>query len=237
MRGPTLLSSMLSLVVVAVAALGAGCGSTPYEERRRDYQLPVELEQIQDDRSDGSLWSRSASSNYFFSDQRAVRLGDLVTVRVEEYANAQRGAQTRLSRESDFSAEIENFLGLMERLADIDENIDPSSLIDASMQLSFAGSGETSRTESLDATVQAMVRQVLPNGNLFIEGYRVVTVNNEEQYLYVSGVARAHDINENNEISSSLLADANIEFTGSGALSDQQRPGWLTQALGFIWPF
>ncbi len=105
------------------------------------------------------------------------------------------------------------------------------------MSLSFSGSGETSRTESLDATVQAMVRQVLPNGNLFIEGYRVVTVNDEEQYLYVSGVARPHDIDESNEISSSHLADANIEFTGSGSISDQQSPGWLSQILGFVWPF
>ncbi len=82
-----------------------------------------------------------------------------------------------------------------------------------------------------------MVRQVLPNGNLFVEGNRVILVNNEEHHFYVSGVARPIDIDETNAVSSSRLADAEIEFTGRGVLSDQQRPGAMQRVFGRVWPF
>ena len=93
------------------------------------------------------------------------------------------------------------------------------------------------RTERLVATVPAVVKKVLPNGNLFIEGHRVVLVNSEEQHFYVSGVIRPIDIDGDNSVKSSLVADAEIEFTGRGVMTENQQKGWMQKYLGWIWPF
>jgi len=87
------------------------------------------------------------------------------------------------------------------------------------------------------AVVPAIVREVLPNGNLFIEGHRVVLVNNEEQHFYISGVIRPIDIEQDNSIKSTQVADAEIEFTGRGDLSDNQKQGWFARHLSWLWPF
>ena len=102
---------------------------------------------------------------------------------------------------------------------------------------SFLANGSTARTERLTATVPATVRKVLPNGNLFIEGHRAVLVNSEEQHFYISGVVRPIDIDQDNSVKSSMVAEAEIEFTGQGVLSDNQKQGFLQKLLGWIWPF
>ena len=83
----------------------------------------------------------------------------------------------------------------------------------------------------------AVVRKVLPNGNLFVEGHRVILVNAEEQHFYISGVVRPIDIDQENSVKSSMVADAEIEFVGRGVLTDNQKQGWLSRFLGWIWPF
>ena len=165
-------------------------------------------------------------------------MGDLLTIRVEESASASGKADTNLSRESTYQTVLSAFLGLMKRLKAFEGgNIDPAALINAASKSTFKGSGDTRRSSSLDATVQVMVRQVLPNGNLFVEGHRVVLVNSEEYHFYISGVARPHDINEGITLSSLLLADADIQYTGRGALTDQQDPSYGQSFMNWAWPW
>lgn len=227
--------------VLLTLALGA-CAGGPnqirdYEARQRDYQLPVDLENSGRSGGEGSLWASQNRGNFLYTDQRASRPGDLLTVRVEEAADARRNASTTTSRDSETAAAVDAFLGLIERLESADSNISGSSLISTSSSSSFAGSGETNRSESLSATVQVIVREVYPNDTLFVEGHRVILVNEEEHHFYVSGVIRQIDIDDRNEVSSSRLADAQIEFTGRGLLSEQQRPGFFPRYFGWIWPF
>ena len=226
-------------VLLSLLWMGLACSSTrePYQPPTRDYQMPVELAEMQDQRPAGSLWSPATAGNFLYSDQRAFQLGDLLTVQVEETASAQRDAATQLSRESEFDTSLGHFFGLMDRLQAFDGHLDKDALIEAMTKSTFSGSGRTGRSEKLQATVQVMVRQVLPNGNLFVEGHRVILVNDEEHHLYVSGVARPHDIDDSNIISSSLLAEADIRFTGSGSISDQQSPGVGQSVLNWIWPW
>ena len=107
----------------------------------------------------------------------------------------------------------------------------------ATKKNSFDGSGTTSRSGQVKAIVPALVRKVLTNGNLFVEGHRVILVNDEEYHFYISGVVRSIDIDQNNSIDSTKIADAEIEFTGRGVVSEKQNPGWLARALDWIWPF
>lgn len=208
-----------------------------YEPKERNYELPVEVQQAQSERSTGSLWTSSERVNYLYADQRALRVGDVLTVRVEEFADAQRATSTKKRRVTKMNADITAFLGLMAKLQKLDGDIKPSALLDASSEIDFDADAGTERSERLQATVPVMVKQSLPNGNLFVEGHRVILVNNEEHHFYVSGVARPYDIDESNSVASSRLADAEIEFTGRGVLSEGQRPGVVARFFGWVWPF
>jgi flagellar L-ring protein precursor FlgH len=126
-------------------------------------------------------------------------------------------------------------MGLMNKIKSLASWFDPQISVESGS--SFDANGSTGRTERLTATVPALVRKVLPNGNLFIEGHRVVLVNNEEHHFYISGVVRPIDIDQENSVKSSMIADAEIEFTGRGVVSEAQERGWLPKYLGWLWPF
>ena len=161
-----------------------------------------------------------------YTDARALRENDLVVVKIEEIADAKRSSDTDMTHHSDFNAPL-----------GFNNTANPQFQLQGGFDKRFQGLGTTARTERLVATVPALVRKVLPNGNLFIEGHRVVLVNSEEQHYYISGVVRPIDIDQENSVKSSMIADAEIEFTGRGILSDNQHQGWLSRYFGWIWPF
>ncbi|GIX47077.1 MAG: hypothetical protein KatS3mg131_1288 [Candidatus Tectimicrobiota bacterium] len=115
--------------------------------------------------------------------------------------------------------------------------VDPSAAVEASLENTFDGKGSTERKNSVTATLTAVVREVFPNGNLYIEGTKEVIINNERQYLILSGVIRPEDIRPDNSITSDQIADVRIVYSGSGVVSDKQRPGWLGRLLDVVWPF
>ncbi len=217
----------------------SGCAQQhikPYEPRSRDYTSPVEISEREQVRAPGSLWSESSQANILFADLRAMRPGDILTVKVEEFANAKRGAQTNLRRQSELNAEIAAFLTLMKELKEVAPNLE-DTLVDTATSSAFDANGSTGRSERLEATVPCTVKKMLGNSHVFVEGHRVVLVNNEEHHFYISGVARLQDIDQTNAISSARLADAEIEFTGRGDLSDQQQQGIFARFWSKIWPF
>lgn len=224
-----------ALFTIAIATLvTAGCGVThigQYKPKRRDYALDAESSKSPDPQSDGSLWLPGRPASMLFTDARALRVNDLVVIKVEEIADAKRSANTDLTRESDSSAQISAFLGLLSKIKAIDPSVGGSSAAH------LKADGQSGRSEFLTATVPAMVRKVLPNGNLFVEGHRVVLVNAEEQHFYISGVVRPIDIDQENSVKSSMVADAEIEFVGSGVLTDNQHQGWFQRYFGWLWPF
>lgn len=231
------MSGAVMISLVTALALGSACGGVnhigKYKPKQRKYESPVDLTVIQSDTSNGSLFSPTHNGNFLFADQRARLAGDILTINVIEDANAERGARTELARGSGVDMSIGSFFGLIRQLGGVLDD----KLIESKYQSDFFGRGDTRRTDHVRATVPAMVKQVLPNGNLFIEGHRVILVNEEEHHFYVSGVIRPVDILDNNSIDSTRIADAEIEFTGRGVVSDKQSPGWLQHALDAVIPF
>lgn len=224
---------MRAALFAAVLAL-SGCDFQhieAYKPKQRDYQEIAAKNPAPPESNDGSLWNASARNANLFSDYRAFREQDLVVVRIEENADAKRSTGTDTKRDTELNASLKAFLS---SLSVTHGNIDFSAA--AGMGNSFAGAANTARTEKLTATVPAVVKKVLPNGNLFIEGHRVVLVNNEEQHFYISGVVRPIDIAQDNSVMSSYVADAEIEFTGRGVLSDAQKPGLLTRFWNWLAP-
>jgi flagellar L-ring protein precursor FlgH len=241
---PTTSSTRSLLVIVGVGVvaglLASSCGTShiaAYKPKRREYAPDVPTAKMDDPISEGSLWNPGRPASMLFTDARALRVNDLVVIKVEEVADARRSADTDLSRESTSSAQVTAFLGLLSKLKKIDGSIDPNLSIGGTSKSDFKGEGKTARTEYLTATVPAMVRKVLPNGNLFVEGHRVILVNSEEQHFYISGVVRPIDIDQENSVKSSMVADAEIEFVGRGVLTDNQHQGFFSRYLGWIWPF
>jgi flagellar L-ring protein precursor FlgH len=187
------------------------------------------------DYSHGSIWQ--ASSAGFTEDFKARRRGDILTIIISETASASKAAKTDTSRATAISAGVPNFMGL-ETAGMFTKNLgDLSKLLNASTDSTYKGSGATSRQESLNATISAKVVDVLPNGNLQIEGRRNVMVNNEDQIIIVEGTVRPSDISADNTVSSGFVADAKITYTGKGIISDRQRAGWLMNIIDKVWPF
>ncbi len=170
-----------------------------------------------------------------FVDRKARLVNDVITVRVVESASASGEASTATDRDSSISGRIDAAFGFEDTL--VKNGINPASVVKAGLQNSFDGSGATTRKNSLTASITAMVREVFPNGNLYIEGKKEVIINNERQYIIISGIVRPEDIAPGNSITSDLIADARIEYSGRGVLADKQRPGWLGRIVDIAWPF
>ena len=190
--------------------------------------------------AEGSLWSE-ASGISLFPDRRARKLGDIVIVRIVEDPEAELNANTKTSRSSSIDAAKLKFFGYMKALAEknprLAQNPGTDDLISASLGLKFDGKGSSDRDGHLKAYVSAVVRKVLSNGNLYIIGKREIKVNNETQYITLSGIIRPDDISPTNEISSTYVADARITYAGIGPLADKQKPGWLGRIVDYVWPF
>jgi flagellar L-ring protein FlgH len=173
-----------------------------------------------------------AEGDGLFEDQIAHRVGDVIVVRVDEADSASRNAGTELGRKG--STELGAPTALV---GAVTGGADLAGLGSWSSESKFTGKGKTVRSGRVIATLPVRVRRVLPNGDLYVEGSKVVLIGNEEQHLYVSGVIRSEDILPDDSVPSGRIADAEIEYVGRGDIADQQRQGWLTRIVGAIWPF
>ena len=232
-------TSARAIAVIAVSWLAAACGPphvAPFTARERKYQPgQYAVKQADAKPTQGSLYSEATAG--FLEDTRAVRVGDVVVVRIDEQANASGTANTKLNKSTNKDMGVQALLGLMPALKKAHPDIDPEKLIQLAATADFAGDGATSRKGQLTGNIAVRVTQQMPNGDLFVEGTKVVMINHEEIHLYISGLARRADINADNTVASSRLADAQVEFTGRGDVADYTDRGWLTKILDFINPF
>jgi flagellar L-ring protein precursor FlgH len=181
----------------------------------------------------GSLWPAD-DHVYLYSDRKALRVGDIITIRIVETARANNTADTDLSRNSSLDVSFSRFFGKEKflKLFKLDDE-----LVKTSSNNAHNGAGSTTRQGDLIATITAIVKDVLPNGNMVIQGTRAVAVNHEEQYITITGVVRPEDVNRDNAVLSSQVADANIAIGGVGVVADKQHSGWGIWIFDFLWPF
>jgi flagellar L-ring protein precursor FlgH len=226
----------LLLPVVGIACGGAANTIAAYKPRQRQYEAgPYAQHEPGAKPSDGSLFSEAKGG--YLEDTRAVRVGDVVVVRIDESADAHGGATTKTSKESNAQAGATALFGLTQALQKAYPGVDSSRLLEYAAKSNFVGMGDTSRKGVLQGSIAVRVARELPNGDLYVEGTKIVLINNEEYHLYLSGVARPADIAQDNSIPSSRIADAQVEFTGRGDVADQQRKGWLARFFDTINPF
>ena len=181
------------------------------------------------------MWHDSTANG--FPDFRASRVGDLVMIRIDESPEAAGDAETKTSRDSKMSMGAPQLLGFAQAIQRSHPDLDMNEVFSVLSKSSFNGKGETTRSSRVEASMAVRVKSTLPNGDLFIEGTKVLMVNEEELHIYVSGVIRPEDIAQDNSVSSSVIADAEIEFIGRGVLTENQSRGWLTRFVDALNPF
>jgi flagellar L-ring protein precursor FlgH len=228
---------MKHLVPLLLASMLAACGSrqhVAHEPRNREYDTGS-YETAPAPISDGSAWLDS--NRGLFADFRASRVGDIVTIRIDETVNASGDASTSMDRDSRESFGLPSFFGLTNALQRSYPDIDPDELLSFVAGKRFRGDGETRRGSRARGVLAVRVKKMLPNGDLFVEGTKIIKINDEELRIYISGVIRPEDIEQDNAIRSALVADAEIEFSGHGALTENQQQGWLANLIAKIRPF
>ncbi len=183
----------------------------------------------------GSLWQ--PGSRQFFKDSRAHSVGDIVTVLVEETASAKTEAKTDATRTHNQRAGILSLPFVSGKLLERGIDLTATGLANTSSDRSFAGDGKTDRKDSLNASIAAVVTQVLPNGLMVIQGQREVLVNYEKQVLTLQGIVRPEDISAQNTIASSKIAEARIAYAGKGMVDDAQTPQYGVKWLDKVLPF
>jgi len=180
-----------------------------------------------------SLWRNG--SRAFFKDQRARQVGDLLTVTVNITDKANIANETQRSRTNSEDSGITDFIG--SKTITQANKILPGRILTADSTASSDGKGSVNRTEALQTNVAAVVTQVLPNGNLVVEGKQEIRVNYEIRELVVAGIVRPEDIQSDNTIDSTKIAQARIAYGGRGQIMDVQQPRYGQQVMDVLLPF
>lgn len=179
--------------------------------------------------SDGTIY-RAHGGLALFEDQRARRVGDILTIVLDEQTNATKSSTTTTSKSTSVNSASATLLG-------IPVTRDGTSVFENSLQgdHEFSGEGGATQSNQLEGSVTVTVVKRLPNGNLVVAGEKWLTLNQGKEYVRVSGVVRPIDIGTDNSVPSQKVANARIEYSGRGALADANRMNWLARFFNSPW--
>jgi len=197
-----------------------------------EYIREARASQPQLQTSEGSLYSVAAINAELFTDIKGRRVNDILTIRILESTEAQSAANAQTNRSSSVALGVPNLFGLEDHTS-----LPMDNLLKANSDIKFKGDGSTNRSGSVDAFLSARVKEVLPNGDLVIEGVKEVKINNERQMVRLFGVVRSRDIGPSNIVLSNAIANMLVQIDGRGVLSDNIKRGWLLGVISRAWPF
>jgi flagellar L-ring protein precursor FlgH len=182
----------------------------------------------------GSLWPAGAPG--LVADHKAAHVGDIVTVVIQESANASSTQQTQSARKSSVNDAVGQFI-FPPAVSGLGTHAGQLPSFQISGNSSFTGGGQISNSQSVTSQAAVLVTDVMPNGNLVIEGVRLVSFSGATQYVILHGIVRPDDITSADTVLSSSVADARVEFVNSGAVTDSQKAGWLAALYEKLRPF
>ena len=197
--------------------------------------IPAEPESLAAHAPNGSIWQAGTNVS-LFSDNRANRVGDLITVLIQENSSASNNTNTAINSSDSLSAALTNFFGITPAFGSVaGKAFNPS--MGANSAQKFGGSGATTQSNTFTATLEVTVVRVQGNGNLVIEGSKEVLLNGGHEYIRVAGVVRPADVTPQNTILSTQIADARVEYSGNGSIYSAARMPWLARFFLSLWPF
>ena len=214
------LRDVIALVFVAMSA-GAGCGALPTAEE--SYAPPPPQQPVYEPPTSGSIY-RSGTDVRLFEDLKANRVGDILTVRLVENTNASKNSATSTSKTTEASLQNPTILG-------IPVTRDGTNLFEGSLsgEQTFDGAGASSQSNSLSGDITVTVVERYPNGNLRIRGEKWVTLNQGQEFIRLSGIVRPTDIEPDNSLASTRIADAQITYSSKGVMAAANKMGWVSR--------
>ncbi len=218
------------LMLCSVFVLITGCATAPqelgeFEPIVRPVAPPAPSYE------NGSLFQ--ARSISLFEDARPYRVGDILTIVLQESTSASKTAATSTKKDDDISSDVPTIFG-------VSPTYNGNQLLDLTMSPSreFEGEGDSSQSNSLNGEITVTVVDILSNGNLVVKGEKWFTLNQGKEYIRIAGVIRPQDVKPDNTVTSSKLADAQIAYSGEGFVADSNQQGWFSRFLSSEWwPF
>ena len=220
----------LTFLLAAVAV--SGCASNSPKENRVEYAPTFPVAEPPPQNNSGSIY-KTGFGIRLFEDTKAHRVGDLITVLLSETTKAQKSASTSSAKNQNIDFQTPTIMGMpvIHNGREILNN-------QVAMGNDFAGDGSSSLSNSLSGSLTVFVAQVLPNGNLVIRGEKKLTLNQGDEYIRITGIIRPIDVTPDNTVASTKVANAEIIYSGDGAINDANRMGWLGRFFnGPLWPF
>ena len=223
---------LLKIFFFSVALILSACTTLHPPKDFSEFDQPIEYPSQKANYFQGSIYHASTSTN-IFEDIRANRVGDTITVLLEEQTAASKSASTNTAKSSAIALADPVVFG---RTPTNGGNTFANNSVDSSSE--FSGSGDTSQSNSLSGSVTVTVVDVLPNGNLFIRGRKSLSLNQGSEDITVTGIIRPIDITPENTINSGQIANARITYGGEGMIAESNSAGWLTRFFNSgWWPF
>lgn len=225
---------MKSLIPVLIVLLGllSGCNSNTVK-RDPAYAAvrPVPVEQQEN--FDGAIFD-ARNNISLFEDYRARRVGDILTVRLEEQTDAEKESETTVSKNNNTSIANPTIFGVQPQFSlpsqlPLNNTSNNNLAFGFGSETDFEGEGESEQNNLLSGNISVSVVEVLPNGNMIVRGEKVITINQGNEYIRLSGMISPRDIEADNSISSVRIADAQISYVGDGPTQDANVMGWLSR--------
>ena len=211
---------MRNFILLSLALVLTGCqsfsemlpdeDSSAFEPLPLDYSVPAA--------SSGGLY-RSGYGGSLYQDKRAVRVGDILTIVLDESTQSSKSAGTSFGKKSGVGIDAPTILG--KAIPQLESKLGAGR--------DFSGSSNSSQQNTLRGSIAVTVHKVLPNGTLFVKGEKALRLNQGDEFIRLAGLVRMDDINRNNQVSSQSVANARISYAGRGVLNDSNSAGWLTR--------
>ena len=235
------MKKILSYLLIASAIMVTGCVEK-VSKRDPTYSAvrPVAVKPAE--KHDGAIFDVNNNLS-LFEDYRARRVGDILTVKLDEKTAAEKETETKINKANNNSVTSPTILGSavefdLPGILPLASTKNNNLGINLDSTHSFTGGGDSDQSNKLTGDISVSVVEVLPNGNLVIRGEKVITINQGNEYLRISGMISPRDIDADNTISSKRIADAQIAYVGDGPTNDANVVGWLGRFfLSSLMPF
>jgi len=235
LRKIILKKNTLTVVVLSVFFLQA-CVIQPPPRPGDPYYSPVMSSSSSPGTSTSGSLYKTGMGLSLYGDRKAARVGDIITILLDERTISSKSSSTSITKDSDLSfnenTDGSTFLGTNPTFKNL------SLLTDLKQEREFKGAAGSDQSNRLQGSITVTVADVLPNGNMVVRGEKWMELNQGNEYIRVSGIVRPADISPENTIPSTKLANARITYSGTGSLADSQTMGWLSKVVNSVfWPF
>ncbi len=215
------------LLMLLMAVLVTGCVTQPQVGPPEPYVAPYHLKYAQEKPTDGRIF-QTGRQLALFQDVIARQIGDILTVELQEATAGSKSADTAIDKNNSNAISVPEVGG--ETFGTLSATLDSDS--------SFSGEGSSRQSNSLDGSITVVVTDVLPGGNLVVQGEKWISINQGDEYVRLRGIVRPQDVSSLNVVASTKVADARISYGANGAVAEANSVGWMSRFfMSPVWPF